>query len=180
MAHWRVPRKEEFPQPRSNKVVSFLTFHEHGLGYTAHWFLRGLLNESGLELQHLNPTGVLHIAGFVTVYEAFLGMEPHVDLFRHFFSGRAMTAGNSAETAPVGGGSPCRGSRAQEVCIPRTPHVTPTGDGMGSGSILGIRRRHHFQRSPAGGRRSRKVGRGVAPARRGTRWRSSRRSCGSS
>ena len=47
-----------------------------------HWFLRGLLNEWGLELQHLNPTGVLHVASFITVYVAFLRMEPHVDLFR--------------------------------------------------------------------------------------------------
>ena len=83
-------------------MVSFLTFHERGLGYPTHWFLHGLLNEWGLELQHLNPTGVLHIAGFVTVGEAFLRMELHVDLFWLFFSGRAMTMGNSAETAPVG------------------------------------------------------------------------------
>jgi len=34
--------------------------------------------------------GVLHIAGFVTVCEAFLRMEPHTDLFWLFFSGRAM------------------------------------------------------------------------------------------
>ena len=68
-----------------------------------HWFLRRLLNEWSLELQHLNSTGVLHIAGFITVYEAFLGMEPHMDLFWLFFSGRAMTVGNSAETAPVAG-----------------------------------------------------------------------------
>ena len=47
----------------------------------------GLLIEWGLELQHLNPTGVLHIAGFIIVYEAFLGMEPHVDLFQQIFSG---------------------------------------------------------------------------------------------
>ena len=52
-----------------------------------HWFLRGLLNEWGLELQHLNLTGVLHVVGFITVYEAFLGMEPHVDLFRRIFTG---------------------------------------------------------------------------------------------
>ena len=81
VAHWRVPRREEFPQPRPNEVVSFLTFHERGLGYPAHWFLRGLLNEWGLELQHLNLTGVLRVAGFVTIYEAFLRMEPHVDFF---------------------------------------------------------------------------------------------------
>ena len=103
VAHWRVPGREEFPQPRPNEVVSFLTFHECGLGYPAHWFLRGLLNEWRLELQHLNPMGLLHLAGFVTVCEAFLGMEPHVDLFRLFFSGRAMTDWSSAKIAPVGG-----------------------------------------------------------------------------
>ena len=47
--------------------------------------------------------GVLHIAGFITVYEAFLGMEPHADFFRRLFSERALTAGNLAEIAPVGG-----------------------------------------------------------------------------
>ena len=68
-----------------------------------HWFLRGLLNKWGLELLHLNPTGVLHIAGFFTVCEAFLGMERHMDLFRLFFSGRAMADWSSTEIAPVGG-----------------------------------------------------------------------------
>jgi len=68
-----------------------------------HWFLRGLLNEWGLELQHLNPTGVLHLAGYVTVYKAFLGMEPHADSFRRLFSPRALTAGHSAEITMVGG-----------------------------------------------------------------------------
>ena len=68
-------------------MVSFLTFHERGLGYPTHWFLHGLLNEWGLKLQYLNLTGVLHIVGFVTVYEAFLRMEPHMDLFRWIFTG---------------------------------------------------------------------------------------------
>ena len=84
-------------------MVSFLTFHERGLGYPAHWFQRGLLNEWGLELQHFNPMGVLHIVGFITVCEAFLGMEPHTDFFRRLFSRRALTVGNPAEIAPVGG-----------------------------------------------------------------------------
>ena len=81
VAHWRAPMGEDSPQPRAGEVVSFLAFHERGLGYPTHWFLRGLLNEWCLELQHLNPTGVLHIADFVTVCKAFLGMEPHVDFF---------------------------------------------------------------------------------------------------
>ena len=37
-------------QPRADEVVSFLAFHKRGLGYPAHWFLHGLLNEWGLEL----------------------------------------------------------------------------------------------------------------------------------
>ena len=68
-----------------------------------HWFLRGLLNEWSLELQHLNPTGVLHITGFVTVCEAFLGMEPHVDFFRWMFSRRALSEGKPLMIAPVDG-----------------------------------------------------------------------------
>ena len=84
-------------------MVSFLTFHERGLGYPTHWFLCRLLNEWGLELQHLNPIGVLHIAGFITVCKAFLGMEPHVDFFRRLISGTTLTVGNSVETALVGG-----------------------------------------------------------------------------
>ena len=94
---------EAFPRPRAGEVVSFLSFHEHGLGYPTHRFLRGLLNEWGLELQHLNPTGVLHIAGFVTIYEAFLGMEPHMDFFRRLFSGRTLMVGNPPEATSVGG-----------------------------------------------------------------------------
>ena len=50
VAHWRAPGREEFPQPRPDEVVSFLTFHERELGYPVHWFLRGLLNEWDLQL----------------------------------------------------------------------------------------------------------------------------------
>ena len=68
-----------------------------------HWFLRGLLNEWGLELQHLNPTRVRHVAGFMTVCEAFLRMEPYVDFFRWIFTGRALSEGKPPRTTPVGG-----------------------------------------------------------------------------
>ena len=94
---------EDFPRPWDGEVVSFLAFHERRLGYPAHWFLRGLLNEWGLELQHLNPTGVLHIAIFITVCEVFLGMEPHVDLFWRVFIERALSEGKPPKTALVGG-----------------------------------------------------------------------------
>ena len=68
-----------------------------------HWFLHGLINEWGLELQHLNPTRVLHIIGFVTVCEAFLGMEPHEDFFQWMFSRQALSEGKPLMITPVGG-----------------------------------------------------------------------------
>jgi hypothetical protein len=85
-------------------VVTFRIF------YPAHPFLTGLLEEWKIGLHHLNPTEILHIAGFVTVCEAFLGIDPHLDLFREMFVGRPVTlrreAGASHSdmvTAPVGG-----------------------------------------------------------------------------
>ena len=108
-----------------------------------HWFLRGLLNEWGLKLQHLNPTGVLHIAGFVTVYEAFLRMELHADFFWRLFFGRALTAGSLAETMPVGGFALQRKPSVGDSYPTYTP-VTPTGGGTGSGFTSGIRWRRRF------------------------------------
>ena len=50
VAYWRARASGEVvSQPRADEVISFLAFHEHGLRYPAHWFLRGLLNEWGLE-----------------------------------------------------------------------------------------------------------------------------------
>ena len=36
VAHWRAPGREDFPQPQPGEVVSFLAFHERGLGYPTH------------------------------------------------------------------------------------------------------------------------------------------------
>jgi hypothetical protein len=91
-------------------VVSFHIFYTWGLEHPAHPFLLGLLEEWKIGLHHLNPTGMLHIAGFMTVCKAFLGIDPHVDLFREVFVGRLVTlrreAGSSrseATIAPVDG-----------------------------------------------------------------------------
>ena len=54
-------------------------------------------------MQHLNPTRVLHIVDFIAIYEAFLGMGLHVDLFRRIFSGRALSEGKPPRITPVGG-----------------------------------------------------------------------------
>ena len=46
---------------------------------------------------------VLRVASFVTVYEAFVGMEPYGDFFRQIFSGRALLVGKLPRTAPMRG-----------------------------------------------------------------------------
>jgi hypothetical protein len=39
----------------------------------------------GLELLHLTPSGILHIAAFITLCEAYMGIEPHVNLWNYSF-----------------------------------------------------------------------------------------------
>jgi hypothetical protein len=38
-----------------------------------------------LELHHLTPSGILHIATFITLCEAYYGIEPHFNLWNYFF-----------------------------------------------------------------------------------------------
>ena len=59
---------------------------------------KGLL--SSKEVAHWR---VLHVAGFITICEAFVGMEPHVDSFWRVFSRRALSKRKMLETTPVGG-----------------------------------------------------------------------------
>ena len=39
-----------------------------------------------MELQHLTPNGIQHIAASVTLCEGFLGISPHFNLWWHFFT----------------------------------------------------------------------------------------------
>jgi hypothetical protein len=50
-----------------------------------HRFLCLLLQFYGLELHHLTPLGILHIAAFVTLCKAYMGIEPHFNLWNYFF-----------------------------------------------------------------------------------------------
>jgi hypothetical protein len=38
-----------------------------------------------LELHHLTPSGILHIAAFITLCEDYMGIEPHFNLWNYFF-----------------------------------------------------------------------------------------------
>ena len=83
---WRLPGEENVPSPLDGYVVSFMHFHERGFATPTHRFLRGLLHYYKIELQHLNPNGIQHMAAFVALCEGFLGISPHFDLWWHFFA----------------------------------------------------------------------------------------------
>ena len=68
------------------KLFFFKAFVESGLAIPACDFLRGLLFFWGIQLHHLTPDSILHIAIFVHLCEAFLGIHPHFDLFKSLFS----------------------------------------------------------------------------------------------
>jgi hypothetical protein len=57
-----------------------VAFYEEGFGVPSHRFFRLLLQFYNMELHHLTPSGILHIEAFVTLCEAYMGIEPHFDL----------------------------------------------------------------------------------------------------
>ena len=78
MSSWRSPNVDE---------MVLAAFAENGLvppKEVAHW-------------------RVSYVVGFITICEAFVGMEPYVDSFHRVFSGRALSERKTLGTTPVGG-----------------------------------------------------------------------------
>jgi hypothetical protein len=71
------PGDEVVPTPPVGYQVMFLAFLLCGLSLPAHKFLRGLLFVYGVQLHQLTPNSLLHIVCFITLCEAFLGIDPH-------------------------------------------------------------------------------------------------------
>lgn len=81
------------PQPRSIKRVCFISHIVRGFGFPIHPFLQGLLHFYGLQLHHLVPNSILHIACFIIFCEAFLCCEPHFGLWCKYFNMKLQTRG---------------------------------------------------------------------------------------
>jgi hypothetical protein len=82
---YRLPEDPTLAAPADGYVVSFIALYEQGFGAPPHQFLRLLLWYDGLELNHLTPLGVLHITAFMTLCEAYLGINPDLDLWKFIF-----------------------------------------------------------------------------------------------
>jgi len=79
--HWRRSEGESFPHEEENESVVFLPYVLRGLGFPISDFFRGLLHHWGVQVHHLTPNSIFKILIFVHLCEAFLGVEPHFDLF---------------------------------------------------------------------------------------------------
>jgi hypothetical protein len=85
VVQWRPFFRQLFPQENVDEVVLFLHFIEIGLALPASNFLCSLLYFYGIQIHHLNPNSIAHVATFVHLCEAFLGIEPYFALFRFLF-----------------------------------------------------------------------------------------------
>jgi hypothetical protein len=78
----------------AREFVLFVSYLSRGLALVISPFFLLLLEEFGLQLQHLTPHSILQAAIFVHLYEMFVGVAPYTSLFCHFFvlvkSGKAM------------------------------------------------------------------------------------------
>jgi hypothetical protein len=83
-----VPEEPTSPIPMGAYVVAGATFYEWGFGVPSLRFLRSLLQFYNLELHHLNPSGILYMAAFVSLCEVYMGNEPYFNLWNYNFHAR--------------------------------------------------------------------------------------------
>ena len=97
----RFPGAVSRPKPPKGFTVMFAAFLFRGLSLPAHEFLRSLLFFYGIQLWQLTPNSILHLSIFITVCEAFLGIDPHWGLWRKIFY---VKRHNDSNGPPVVGG----------------------------------------------------------------------------
>ncbi|KAK1616213.1 hypothetical protein QYE76_021730 [Lolium multiflorum] len=97
----RLPGAVSRPKPPKGFTVMFTAFLFRGLSLPAHEFLRSLLFFYGIQLWQLTPNSILHLSIFITVCEAFLGIDPHWGLWRKIFY---VKRHNDSNGPPVVGG----------------------------------------------------------------------------
>jgi hypothetical protein len=69
----------------AREFVLFVSYLSCGLALPISPFFLLLLEELGLQLQHLTPHSILQAAIFVHLCEMFMGVAACTSLFRHFF-----------------------------------------------------------------------------------------------
>ena len=119
VVQWFSAEGHDRPYERVAETVMFKSFVERGLGIPVCDFLRGLLFFWEIQFHLLTPTSILHISIFVHLCEAFLGIYPHIDLFKSLFFLNPYP--NFLNVATVGGANLELRSEMAGRYIPYTP-----------------------------------------------------------
>jgi hypothetical protein len=78
---WITPKEGvDVPNPPAGYVLSFMVFHERGLGVPVSQFLWELPFWYEVELHNFNPNSIAQAAIFATMCEGYLGIPPHWNL----------------------------------------------------------------------------------------------------
>ena len=78
---WRAGEGDDYPFEGTLETIVFRDFVECGLVVPVSEFFHDLLHFWGIQLHHLTPQSILHLAIFTHFREAFLGILPHFHLF---------------------------------------------------------------------------------------------------
>ena len=102
MSEWRSAVGQGIPfETRPDEVLVFALFFERGMGLPLHPFVVDLLQFYGLHPIHINPNSCSMISTFIHWCEAFAGIQPHFNFFRHLH--RVQHQPSSANPSLVGG-----------------------------------------------------------------------------
>ena len=113
---WRPSLGKDQLYENTGEIVAFTSYLERGLGFPCSSFFSGLLRYYRIQLHHLTPNSFVHISIFVHLCEAFLGIEPHFELFRFLFHLKPQP--NRFVLDVVGGAGHQLRQRKEKVYIP--------------------------------------------------------------
>ena len=116
VVQWRPAFGDARPYENTGEIVGFVPYFERGLSLPSSNFFSGLLYYYGIQLHHLTPNSFVHISISVHLCEAFLGIEPHFELFRHLIHLKPQP--NSTRLDVVGGARIQLRQRMDKVYIP--------------------------------------------------------------
>jgi hypothetical protein len=85
IGRWRTSDGESYPDPCPSEIVVFEDFYWHGFRNMCHSFLRKLCDYYRIIICNLHPNSILLVSIFITLCESFLAIQPHFNLWRHFF-----------------------------------------------------------------------------------------------
>ncbi|KAK1608015.1 hypothetical protein QYE76_031688 [Lolium multiflorum] len=98
-----LPSPSSRPKPPKGFTVMFAAFLFRGLSLPAHEFLPSLPFVYGIQLWQLTPISILHLSIFITLCEAFLGIDPHWGLWRKIFYVKHHNGSDTPPPPVVGG-----------------------------------------------------------------------------